>query len=153
MKKAMLIAVLVLAIAVTYSYAQMAHDMKSEGAEEMKHSDMVCREGMLGHGKIMDCMSDMMQDMSGMMKKMSGMMKKMPDAEKDKTMDRMHKMSGMMKDMCAEMNKMSEMMDSGMAKEEDMKMMHERMMEMKKRMSGKQESKEETPAKPEQHKH
>ena len=152
MKKAMLIAALFLALAVTYSYAQMAHDMKSEGSDEMKHSDMMCREGMMGHGKMMDCMSDMMQDMSGIMKKMSGMMKKMPDAEKDKTMDRRHKMSGTMKDLCAEMNKMSEMMDSGTAKDEDMMMMHERMMEMKRHMSGKQEPKKETPAKPE-HKH
>ncbi|MBI4838294.1 MAG: hypothetical protein HY806_03975 [Nitrospirae bacterium] len=142
MKKTMLIAALVFALAITYSYAQMAHDMKSEGSEEMKHSDMMCKEGMMGHGKMMDCMSEMMQDMSGMMKKMSGLMKKMPDAQKDKTSDRMHRMSGMMQDMCAEMNKMSEMMDSGTAKDEDMKMMHERMMEMKKRMSGKQEPKE-----------
>ncbi|MDA8169190.1 MAG: hypothetical protein M0Z59_05750 [Nitrospiraceae bacterium] len=84
--------------------------------------------GMMEHGGMTGDMMGMMHQMSGMMGEMSGMMKEMPAG-------RMKEMSGVMRDMSHQMMEMSKVMHRGKASPKEMKMMHERMTGIQKKMS------------------
>ncbi len=130
MKRMLIISILILGLVATYSFAQMGHGMMRDEAGEMGRSHM------MEHGNMMGDMMGITQDMSAMMRDMSEMMGDMSKMSKDMSRDRMHKMSNMMREMCAEMNRMSDIMDKGMATEQEMRTMHNRMMEIQKQIKG-----------------
>jgi len=126
MKRIFTAMILILGLFSAYTYAQMGHGMMRDTDKGMEHGEMMGKGHMMGK---------MMKGMMGMTHKMSEIMNNMAEMmSKDMTEERMHKMSGIMKDMCAEMAKMSEMMDKGMATEEEMKAMHDRMSKIHKKM-------------------
>lgn len=135
MKHVFLILILISGLVATYSFAQMGHGMMRDKTGEMGHSQMMDDKGhMMEHSKMMDDMMGMTHEMSEIMHDMAEMMGEMSEMSRDMSREKMHKMSNIMRDMCAEMNKMPDMMDKGMATEEEMRMMHNRMMEMQKQM-------------------
>lgn len=128
MKKIFITATLFLTFNAAAAFAQMGHGMMRELPAGTMHEHMMGHAGMMSHEQMRGNMRDMMNRMSGLMENMSGMMKDLPA-------DKMKRISGMMIDMCTEMNRMSEMMDKGMTTDDEMKAMHDRMMEMQKQMS------------------
>lgn len=139
MKSVFIITILILGLLVTYSSAQMGHGMM-RNTHEMGQDHTTEQKEMMGKGHMMEhdkMISDMMNTthrMSEIIHYMSEMMGDMSKMSRDMSRDRMHKMSNMMRDMCAEINKMSLMMDKGMATDEEMRTIHNRMIEMQKQM-------------------
>ncbi len=130
MKKAFAIGfILILALSVTYSFAQTGNGM-TEGQQggTMEHGQMMRHRGMMEHGQMMGGMMGMTNQMSEMMGKLSGMMKDMPQ-------DRMMKASELMKDMSHNMMEMSKMMKRGKASYKEMKRLQGGMMKLQKRFS------------------
>lgn len=122
MKKIFCITIFILALSAPYSFAQMGHGMMREMPGGMMH------EHMMGHEEMMENMTDMLNQLSEIMRDISEMMKGMPK-------DKMKQISSIMKDMYTEIEMMAEMMDKDSATYEEIKSMHDRTVEMKKRMS------------------
>ncbi len=120
---------MVLALFVTYSFAEMDSDMMEGQKSGMEHGQMMQHKGMMEHGQMMGDMMGMTSKMSDMMGKMSGMMKDIPA-------DKMKQMSGLMKEMSGQMMEMSKVMHRGKASEKEMKKLHDGMTKMEKRFSG-----------------
>jgi hypothetical protein len=107
LRRIFFISIAILALSVTYGFAQTGNGMM-EGRQGgmMEHGQMMQDEGMMEHGQMMDDMMGMTGRMSDMMGKLSGMMKDMPQ-------DRMMKASELMRDMSHQMMEMSKMMKRG----------------------------------------
>jgi hypothetical protein len=113
----------------SFAFAQMGGGMKEGQKSGAHHAQMMEQGGMMEHGQMMGDMMDMSNQMSEMMGKMSGMMKDMPKGNRKM-------MSGVLKDISHQMMDMSTVMGSGKVSAKKMKKMHDRMMEIQKRMSG-----------------
>ena len=129
MKKISILSLIIFCLMAVYSYAQTGHGMmRGHGSGEGMMEHMMMHEEMMGHEQMTGDMTDIMTQMSELMGEMSEMMKDMPK-------DKAHQMSFMMRDMCPEMNRISEMLDTGTATDEEIKVMHDKIMEMKKGMT------------------
>jgi hypothetical protein len=130
MRNLFFISVVILALSVTYVFAQTGNGMM-EGQEGgmMEHGQMIQHKGMMEHGQMMNDMMGMTNRMSDMLGKMSGMMKDIPP-------ERMMKASELMKDMSHQMMEMSKMMKRGKASYKEMKELQGRMMKTQKSLSG-----------------
>ena len=154
----MLSAIFTLLLTAEYGFAQMGGGMMGGqgsqkegmgGGMQHDHKKMMDHKGMMSGDKMMGSMMDMSSEMSDMMSQMSDMMDGM-------TMADMQHMSGLMSDMGRQMTDMSMMMKKGIATDREMEAMHQKMMEMQKRMSemhGKSEAGKSAPGKSELHKH
>ena len=123
------IGVFVLLLAGSLAFAQMSGGMMKDQSGTMHHDKMGEHHGMMEHGQMMGGMMDLSNQMSEMMGKMSGTMKDMPAVK-------MKSMSGVMNDMSHQMREMSMAIGNGRVSAREMKQMEDRMMEIKKEMSG-----------------
>jgi hypothetical protein len=130
MKKSMTgIAFLVLLLSGPFVFAQMTGGMMKDQNKSISQGQMKEQGGMMEHGQMMGGMMDLSNQMSEMMGKMSGTMKDMPAVK-------MKSMSGVMNDMSHQMREMSMAIGNGRVSAREMKQMEDRMMEIKKEMSG-----------------
>ena len=128
MKRIFLITILIMGLIVAHSFAQMGGGMMGGQKGRMGGGMMGGQQGQMMEHKSMMSHGEMMSNMMDMTNQMSGMMKDMPK-------EHMRKMSAMMRDMSKEMVEMSKIMEGGMASEKEMKKMHDRMIEMRNRIS------------------
>jgi len=120
MKKIHLVTFLIVVLLVPSAYAQMGNMMGGYGSQ--KSGVMMQGQGMMGG------MMQNMHQMSGMMQKMSNMMRK------DMGTTDMIKMSEIMREMSEHMMNMSIMMKKGVASQEEMQKLHQRMIETEKKI-------------------
>lgn len=123
MKYLLTITFLITFLAASDSFAEMGHGMMRETEGGTIH------EHMMNHEEITGNMPEMMNELSGLMGDMSKMMKDIPK-------DRINNMSSIMKDMCFEMGRMAEIMDKGISVDKELKAMHDRIMDIRNRITG-----------------
>jgi hypothetical protein len=117
------IGLLALLLSGSFVFSQMDGGMMESQNKSMHH------EQMMEHGQMMGGMMDMSNQMSEMMGRISVTMKDMPAG-------RMKMMSSAMNDMSHQMQDMSIAMAGGKVSAKEMKRMQDRMMEIRKEISG-----------------
>lgn len=145
MKRVILISILLTGLSVSNGFAQMGHGMMRGGHMDDGHMSDSGRmmeqeqQGMPGPGQVMDrkmmgSMMGMIQDIAIMMRQMSEVMSNIPDMKSDLSRDKSYMMSGLMRDMAAEMNEISGIIGKGTATEEEMRVIHRRVMRLQEDM-------------------
>ena len=107
MKKVFLMVMLVLALTLNYSFAQMGGGMMGGQEDTKGHTqDMKAQKGMMTPEKTQEQMKDMTNQMSDMMRNMAGKMK-------DMKTDELTEMTKIMQDMSKQLQDMSTAMGQG----------------------------------------
>ena len=129
MKKLMIgIGLIALLLGSSFVFAQMSGGRMEGQKGDTQRDQMMERGGMMERGQMTSDMIGMSNQISETMGRMSGLMKHMRPGN-------INMMSDVMKDMSHQMMEMSEVIGSGRVSVKDMKQMHQRMMEIQKRMS------------------
>jgi hypothetical protein len=129
MKKLMIgISLIALLLGSSFVFAQMSGGRMEGQKGDTQRDQMMERGGMMERGQMTSDMIGMSNQISETMGRMSGLMKHMRPGN-------INMMSDVMKDMSHQMMEMSEVIGSGRVSVKDMKQMHQRMMEIQKRMS------------------
>lgn len=129
MKKLMIgISLIALFLGSSFVFAQMSGGRMEGQKGDTQRDQMMERGGMMERGQMTSDMIGMSNQISETMGRMSGLMKHMRPGN-------INMMSDVMKDMSHQMMEMSEVIGSGRVSVKDMKQMHQRMMEIQKRMS------------------
>ena len=129
MKKLMIgISLIALLLGNSFVFAQMSGGRMEGQKGDTQRDQMMERGGMMERGQMTSDMIGMSNQISETMGRMSGLMKHMRPGN-------INMMSDVMKDMSHQMMEMSEVIGSGRVSVKDMKQMHQRMMEIQKRMS------------------
>ena len=129
MKKLMIgISLIALLLCSSFVFAQMSGGRMEGQKGDTQRDQMMERGGMMERGQMTSDMIGMSNQISETMGRMSGLMKHMRPGN-------INMMSDVMKDMSHQMMEMSEVIGSGRVSVKDMKQMHQRMMEIQKRMS------------------
>lgn len=115
-------------------FAQMGSGMKGSQTMDTNHVHTMEHATMMEHGTMMG-RDTMMSDMKGMSNQMSEVMGKMSGMIKDMPQGNMKMMSDVMKDISNQMMDMSTANSGGKTSAEGKKKMHDRMMEIQKKIS------------------
>jgi predicted house-cleaning noncanonical NTP pyrophosphatase (MazG superfamily) len=120
MKHVLLMAVLISALAVSYSFAQMGHGMMREhGSGEGMMEHMMMHQGMMSREQTAESISDLMRQLSELMRDLSGKIEK---SQTEKPYDP----ENIMKDLSDELDVISRIVEKGTATDEEVKDIRER---------------------------
>lgn len=129
MKHLLIIAFLLSVLTDSESIAQMGHGMMRGMPGGTMNEHMRGHEDMMNHEQMIGSMTDIMRELADIMSDMSKMMQNMPKYV-------IHQMPSLIRDICSEMNRLSEMMDRGTVSDEEIKSVHDRILDVKRRLIG-----------------